>query len=94
MFAVALLNRKGFQFLMASIDFTGRTMMPVIITIVRLSFLKLKNLNFPNKLVHKEFYLKNQKKISQFLVYIIEKQLLQLMKITEREKRYHFTSNT
>lgn len=35
-----------------------------IITKVRLSFLKLKNLNFPNKLVAKECCLKSQKKTS------------------------------
>lgn len=39
--------------------FTVRKVMPVIITIVRLLFLKWKNLNFPGKLFPKEFHSKN-----------------------------------
>jgi len=65
-------------------------MMPVL---VRLSFLKLMNLNFQNKLVHKEFYLKkSEKKFSGFSIY--HRKLFQLMKITEQETLHYFTGNT
>lgn len=89
MFSVALLNTKVFYFT----DFHSEDNDACIITIVRHSFLKLKNLDLKKK---KKKFIKNStsENNSQGLVYIIGKQLHQLMKITEQETLYYFTGNT